>query len=71
MEEKIDYSKMDYEEAAELVKKRNEKYLDIFLEELKSKGLTPKTIENHMSNVEFYINDYLCHYDVQDFEEVL
>ena len=48
MEEKIDYSKMDYEEAVELVKKRNEKYLDIFLEELKSKGITPKTIENHM-----------------------
>lgn len=71
MEEKIDYSKMDYEEAVELVKKRNEKYLDIFLEELKSKGITPKTIENHMSNVEFYINDYLCHYDAQDLEKGL
>ena len=28
------------------------------------KGLTSKTISQHMMNVDFYINEFLCYYDV-------
>lgn len=53
---------LSYEEYELECKKReeeNETYLKIFMDELKEAGLTEKTINNHCSNVEFYLNTYL------------
>jgi site-specific recombinase XerD len=44
----------------------NEKYLTGFENWLKNKGLSQKTIHKHISSVEFYINDYVCYYDLID-----
>lgn len=37
----------------------NEMYLTIFRTELETKGLTEKTIDRHLHNASFYINDFL------------
>ena len=47
----------------------NENHLTGFEEWLKNKGLSPKTINTHVSNVDFYINTYLCYYDSYDVKE--
>lgn len=43
----------------------NEKHLMGFVRWLENKGLSQKTIKTHVTNVEFYINDYLG-YDLLD-----
>ena len=48
------------------IRKANELHLAGFEKWLKSKGLSPKTINMHISNADFYINDYLCYYDILD-----
>jgi len=48
------------------IDKDNEMYLAGFAMWLKSKGLSNKTINTHVRNVDFYINDYLCYYDLKD-----
>lgn len=53
---------MNYEEYEMQCKQQQEKnnsYLGIFERDLMEAGLTHKTISNHVSNVDFYINDYL------------
>lgn len=40
----------------------NRKYLKVFEKCLKDKGLSIKPIDNHITNVEFYINAFLCGY---------
>ena len=49
----------DYEKLQEKNEKRNKKYLNAFENYLKNQGLTTKTINKHLSNVDFYLNDYL------------
>lgn len=52
----------DYDEEPEKAieaRKENQKYMDIFLKELKASGISDKTIQNHMDNVDFYLTDYL------------
>ena len=49
--------------------KENEKHLAGFEKWLKDKGLSQKTINMHVSNVDFYINNYLCYYDVYDVKQ--
>jgi len=49
----------EYEQFCEEQKKRNEVFLDEFESDLKAKGFTQKTIENHFFNIDLYINDYL------------
>ena len=44
----------------------NEMHLAGFERWLKNRGLAQKTINAHVSNVEFYINDYLCYSDLLD-----
>ena len=47
--------------------KENKKYIEGFEEYLKNKNLSAKTIRRHVSNAEFYINDYLAdHYEDVD-----
>lgn len=55
-----------YEKAANKVRAANKVHLEAFEQHLKDKGLTKKTIDNHVSNVDFYINEYLVRYDIQD-----
>lgn len=43
--------------------KRNEDYLKMFEKSLEEKQLTTKTIKKHVSNIDFYLNDYLTYYD--------
>ena len=43
--------------------KRNENYLKMFEKSLEEKQLTTKTIRKHVSNIDFYLNDYLTYYD--------
>ncbi|OQY43836.1 MAG: recombinase, partial [Desulfobacteraceae bacterium 4572_87] len=53
----VDYEK--YEEDCENIKKANEQLLNGFDAWLKSYGLSEKTINNHVSNIDFYINEFL------------
>ena len=48
------------------IQKANETHLAGFEKWLKRKGFSQKTINKHVSNVDFYINDYLCYYDLID-----
>lgn len=57
--------KVEYEEYKEEVvknQKDNQIYLKEFTSWLEEKGLSSKTIRNHVSNVDFYINEYLNYY---------
>ena len=49
----------EYEKECNKIRKENEGYLELFEEDLKNSGLSPKTINRHISNVDFYINEYL------------
>lgn len=57
---------MDYEADAILIaaiQEKNHQYLEIFEEDLKTANLKQKTINNHLANVDFYINTYLLNYE--------
>jgi len=47
------------------IEQDNDMYLTGFAEWLANKGFSYKTINTHVRNVDFYINDYLC-YDLLD-----
>jgi site-specific recombinase XerD len=55
-----------YEKERDAIREVNELHLAGFEKWLKSSGLSQKTIDRHVSNVEFYINDFLCYYDAED-----
>ena len=48
------------------IEKANKKHLKVFEKWLQDSGLASKTIDNHVTNVEFYINDFLCGYFEKD-----
>ena len=58
----------EYDRACETVRKENEEYLKLFEADLTEKGLSPKTIKNHISNVDLFINDFLLREDAQPIE---
>ena len=53
----MDYK--EYEKEVKKIKKKNEKYLNEFENWLKEKKLVSKTINGHLQNVDFYINEFL------------
>ena len=55
----------EYEEKCKIIKNENESLLEMFEEDLE--GLNPKTINRHLSNVDFYINTYLLREEAYDF----
>ena len=60
---------MDYEQDEAYLKaieKSNRGHLSTFKIWLKAKGLADKTINSHINNVDFYINNYLNYYEPQD-----
>lgn len=56
----------DYDTELMKLKKENDKYLKIFEKDLKDQGLKARTIHNHISNVDVYINEYLTYYNLQE-----
>ncbi len=50
-----------FEESCEINKVQNDKLIREFESWLKSSGLKEKTIKNHCSNIDFFINDYLLY----------
>jgi len=57
----LDYDK--YEKECKKMRKSNEKLLDQFEEWLAKKELTQNTINKHLENIDFYINDFLLYED--------
>lgn len=56
-----DYEK--YENDCTKIRKSNKKLLSKFELSLKSSGLSENTINKHVSNIEFYVNEYLLYED--------
>ena len=54
-----DYEK--YENECKKIRKANKSLLNEFEVWLKSSGLSDKTINNHLSNIDFYVNEYLLY----------
>lgn len=59
-----DYEK--YEEDCKTIRKDNERLLSDFGVWLKTSGLSKNTVENHLSNIDFYVNEYLLYEDATD-----
>ncbi|MBM9520963.1 phage integrase SAM-like domain-containing protein [Desulforhopalus vacuolatus] len=59
-----DYEK--YEKKCKKIREANEHLLNDFEDWLKSTGLSEKTIKNHLSNIDFYVNEYLLYEDVTE-----
>ncbi|MBT9159419.1 MAG: hypothetical protein DDT26_00678 [Dehalococcoidia bacterium] len=55
-----------YEEDCKEIRKANERLLNEFEVWLKSSGLSEKTINNHLSNIDFYLNEYLLYEDAAE-----
>ena len=53
----------DYEKACKKIKKENKKLLDEFEKYLLNNGLQSKTVDNHITNITFYINEFLLYED--------
>lgn len=62
-----DYEK--YEEDCKKIRISNEQLLNEFGDWLKSSGLVEKTINNHVSNIDFYINEFLLYEEATEAKE--
>ena len=60
----MDYDQ--YEARVKEIEETNNGHLSTFKIWLKAKGLADKTINSHINNVDFYINQYLNYYDAQE-----
>jgi site-specific recombinase XerD len=58
-----------YEKERDAIREINGLHLQGFEKWLKNNELSEKTIDRHVSNVDFYINEFLCYYDAQDVRE--
>ena len=63
----LDYEK--YEKECEKIRLTNEAFLSLFEEDMENSGLSPKTIRSHLSNVDFFINDFLLYDDAHPMED--
>jgi len=54
-------SYQEYELACQKERERNSQLLEQFASWLEAKQLTQKTIDNHLTNVDFYINEFLLY----------
>ena len=59
-----DYEK--YEKECKNIRIANELLLNEFEVWLKSTGLSEKTINNHLSNIDFFVNEYLLYEDATE-----
>ena len=58
-----------YEKQCKKIKKANKQLLRDFEEWLKASNLSEKTIANHSSNIDFYINEFLLYEDAFEARE--
>lgn len=49
----------EYEKKCDEIRQLNDEYLLLFKKDLEFSGLAPRTIQRHISNVDFFINTYL------------
>ena len=59
----------DYEKACDKIRNTNDELLLIFRADLEKAGLSKKTIQNHIDNVDQYINDYLLREEPQTMDQ--
>jgi len=59
----------NYEEDCKEIKKENEILLKEFRQWLHASKLSKKVIDNHVSNIDFYINDYLLYEDATEAQD--
>ena len=52
-----------YEKECKEIREINEELLELFEKDMMDKNLADKTINRHLSNVNFYINEYMLHED--------
>ena len=57
----FDYEK--YEQECERIRTTNDKLLELFEKDLSDSGLSIKTINRHLANADFYINDFLLRFE--------
>ncbi|MEG0265982.1 MAG: hypothetical protein RSC93_12135 [Erysipelotrichaceae bacterium] len=57
---------INYEKQVAAIERTNEKYLNLFKNELIQKKLSEKTINRHLNTVRLYLNDFLCYYEPKD-----
>ena len=55
-----------YEKKCEEIRRTNDSLLELFEKDME--GLSPKTIRRHLSNVDFYINEFLLYADALPME---
>lgn len=58
-----------YEAECEKIQAANQILLNAFQEDMEARKLTQKTVNKHISNVDFYINDFLLYEEPQQPEE--
>jgi len=59
----------NYEKECKKIRQANEQLLKEFEFWLKSSGLLEKTTNNHISNIDFYVNEYLLYEDTIEAED--
>ena len=59
----------EYERECDKIRQTNEELLVLFEEELQNSGLSAKTVRRHLSNAEFYINEYLLREEPRPMED--
>lgn len=59
----------EYESGCDKIRQTNEELLALFEEELQDSGLSAKTVRRHLSNAEFYINEYLLREEPRPMED--
>ena len=62
----MNFNLEEFEKEQDKVRESNENHLKGFRIWLINKGLSERTSEKHVSNAEFYINEYLCYYEILD-----
>jgi len=59
----------NYEEDCKEIQKENETLLKEFRQWLHASKLSKKVIDNHVANIDFYINDYLLYEDATEAQD--
>lgn len=65
----MDFNYEAYKRACAAQRERNKPLLDEFRDSLIASGLTPKTVNQHVSNIDFYLNEYLLREEALGIEE--
>lgn len=58
-----------YEKECQKIRETNEELLELFENDMTKKGLSQKTINRHVSNVDYYINEYMLREDATPMEK--